>query len=164
MYRRGLVAGVRPGATGAEVVKMYAVSRLMLNNWINNLQTSWVKEGPKLAQVLLDAGANDFMGTLMNESISTAAGAPFGQLVSPATFRKLIRETGRVPAERHTDYRIRRIFDGEDGEAMPDPLDALGEGSEERLGSYHKLIKMSDYRYQHPRRKSKTTAAGDEPA
>jgi len=164
MYARRPVPGVRPGATREEVIRMHAVSRIVLNQWIPNLQVSWVKEGLAMSRLLLSAGVNDMGGTLMNESISTAAGAPFGQLVSPATFRKLIRETGRVPAERHTDYRIRRIFDGEDGEAMPDPLDALAEGSEERLGSYHKLIKMSDYRYQHPRRKSKTTAAGDEPA
>ena len=164
MYARRLVPGVRPGATREEVIRMHAVSRIVLNQWIPNLQVSWVKEGLAMSRLLLSAGVNDMGGTLMNESISTAAGAPFGQLVSPATFRKLIRETGRVPAERHTDYRIRRIFDGEDGEAMPDPLDALAEGSEERLGSYHKLIEMSDYRYQHPRRKSKTTAAGDEPA
>jgi len=164
MYARHIVPGVRPGATREEVIRMHAVSRIVLNQWIPNLQVSWVKEGLAMSRLLLSAGVNDMGGTLMNESISTAAGAPFGQLVSPATFRKLIRETGRVPAERHTDYRIRRIFEGEDGEAMPDPLDALAEGSEERLGSYHKLIKMSDYRYQHPRRKSKTTAAGDEPA
>jgi len=164
MYARRPVPGVRPGATREEVIRMHAVSRIVLNQWIPNLQVSWVKEGLAMSRLLLSAGVNDMGGTLMNESISTAAGAPFGQLVSPATFRKLIRESGRVPAERHTDYRIRRIFEGEDGEAMPDPLDALAEGSEERLGSYHKLIKMSDYRYQHPRRKSKTTAAGDEPA
>ena len=164
MYARRLVPGVRPGATREEVIRMHAVSRIVLNQWIPNLQVSWVKEGLAMSRLLLSAGVNDMGGTLMNESISTAAGAPFGQLVSPATFRKLIRESGRVPAERHTDYRILRIFDGEDGEAMPDPLDALAEGSEERLGSYHKLIKMSAYRYQHPRRKSKTAAAGDEPA
>ena len=164
MYARHIVPGVRPGATREEVIRMHAVSRIVLNQWIPNLQVSWVKEGLAMSRLLLSAGVNDMGGTLMNESISTAAGAPFGQLVSPATFRKLIRESGRVPAERHTDYRIRRIFHGADGEAMPDPLDALAEGSEERLGSYHKLIKMSDYRYQHPRRKSKTAAAGDEPA
>ena len=164
MYARRPVPGVRPGATREEVIRMHAVSRIVLNQWIPNLQVSWVKEGLAMSRLLLSAGVNDMGGTLMNESISTAAGAPFGQLVSPATFRKLIRESGRVPAERHTDYRIRRIFEGEDGEAMPHPLDALAEGSEERLGSYHKLIKMSDYRYQHPRRKSKTAAAGDEPA
>ena len=60
MYSKNLVEGIRPGATGAEVIKMYAVARIMLNNWIPNLQASWVKEGPKLAQMALDAGCNDF--------------------------------------------------------------------------------------------------------
>src|SRR6185295_560948 len=54
MFAKGLVPNIRPGATGAEVMKMYAVSRIMLNNWIPNLQASWVKEGPKLAQMALD--------------------------------------------------------------------------------------------------------------
>jgi CofH subfamily radical SAM domain protein len=76
MWRKRLVPGVRPGPTGADVIKMYAVSRIMLNNWIPNLQVSWVKEGPRFAQYCLNAGGNDFMGTLINESISTAAGAP----------------------------------------------------------------------------------------
>src|SRR5207253_2012191 len=70
MYQKGLVEGIRGGATGAEVLRMYAVSRILLNNWIPNLQASWVKEGPKLAQTALNAGCNDFMGTLINESIS----------------------------------------------------------------------------------------------
>ena len=75
MYRRKLVPGVRPGATGAEVVKMHALARLMLGPTFRNIQSSWVKEGPKLAQYLLTAGANDLGGTLINESISTSAGA-----------------------------------------------------------------------------------------
>src|SRR6185436_13644580 len=59
MYQRGLVPGVRPGATGAEVVRMHALARLMLGATVRNIQCSWVKEGPKLAQMLLAAGAND---------------------------------------------------------------------------------------------------------
>src|SRR5574341_140626 len=66
MYNKGLVPNVRPGATGAEVIKMYAVSRILLNNWIPNLQVSWVKERPKFSQISLMAGANDFGGTLIN--------------------------------------------------------------------------------------------------
>ena len=66
---------LRPGATGAEVVRMHAIARLMLNGWIDNIQCSWVKEGPKLSQILLQSGCNDLGGTLINESISTAAGA-----------------------------------------------------------------------------------------
>src|SRR3989475_7344098 len=75
MYAKRLVDGVRPGATGVEVVKMHALARLMLGASLRNIQSSWVKEGPKLAQLLLDAGANDLGGTLINESISTSAGA-----------------------------------------------------------------------------------------
>ena len=110
MYQKGLVEGLRGGATGAEVMKMYAVSRIMLNNWIPNLQASWVKEGPKLAQMALDAGCNDFMGTLINESISTSAGAIYGQRMAPREMRALIREMGRIPAERNTLYGIKRQF------------------------------------------------------
>src|SRR5712692_6411088 len=83
MWAKGLVPGVRPGATGIEVVKMHALARLMLGPTFRNIQASWVKEGPKLAQLLLAAGANDLGGTLINESISTSAGAGFGQLVPP---------------------------------------------------------------------------------
>src|SRR3970282_2007225 len=78
MYRRGLVAGGRPGAAGAEVVKMRALARLILGPSFRNIQASWVKEGPKLAQHLLTCGANDLGGMLINESISTPAGAPYG--------------------------------------------------------------------------------------
>ena len=168
MWAHQAVPGIRPGATRNEVIRMHAVSRLFLNNWIPNLQVSWVKEGLDMSRVLLSAGANDLGGTLMNESISTAAGAPFGQLVSPATFRRLIREAGRVPAERHTTYRIRRVFgeEGEDGE-VAEPLDELGSSSEERFGSYRQLIRASGYRYQHPRHKAHETrapAAKDETA
>src|SRR5262245_65761968 len=95
MFHRKSILGLRSGASGAEVMKMYAVSRLTLNNWIPNLQVSWVKEGPKLSQIALLAGANDFGGTLINESISTAAGASHGQLMKPSQFRSLVREMGR---------------------------------------------------------------------
>src|SRR6059058_1513833 len=83
MYAKGLVDAVRPGATGIEVVKLHALARVMLGGSIPNIQASWVKEGPKLAQLLLTAGANDLGGTLINESISTSAGAGYGQLVGP---------------------------------------------------------------------------------
>lgn len=120
MYRKRLVKDVRAGATGGEVVKMYAVSRLMLNNWIPNLQVSWVKEGPKLAQFCLNVGANDFGGTLINESISTTAGAIHGQLMRPRELRALIRDVGRRPAQRSTTYEILRVLDGQE-----EPLDIL---------------------------------------
>src|SRR5258706_318360 len=87
MYQRGLVPGVRPGATGLEVIKMHALARLMLGPTFRNIQCSWVKEGPKLSQQLLTCGANDLGGTLINESISTSAGAgppPPGRAGGPA--------------------------------------------------------------------------------
>ena len=114
MYRKGLVKGIRPGATRSEVLKMHAVSRLMLNNWIPNIQVSWVKEGPKLAQFCLNAGANDLGGTLINESISSAAGATHGQLMRPRELRALIRDAGRQPVQRSTTYEVLRVLDGQE--------------------------------------------------
>ena len=149
MFSKGLMDGVRVGPTGLEVIKMHAISRLMLNNWIPNLQVSWPKEGGRLAQVLLGAGVNDMGGTLINESISTAAGAQHGQLLRPRELRQLIREAGRVPAERHTTYKIRRVFDN--GDDPVDPLDLVDGDSEERFGSYHRLVKMDKYRFIHPK-------------
>ena len=145
MYAKSLVPDIRPGATGAEVMKMYAVSRIMLNNWIPNLQASWVKEGPKLAQMALDAGCNDFMGTLINESISTSAGAIYGQRMAPREMRVLIREMGRIPAERNTMYSIVREF-GPDPDDHFDPLD-LADGTDERFGSYIKLTQDANFKF-----------------
>ncbi len=147
MYGKSLVENVRPGATGAEVIKMYAVSRIMLNNWIPNLQVSWVKEGPKLSQLLLNAGGNDFMGTLMNESISTSAGAAYGQCMKPREMRRLIRDAGRLPAERNTTYEIRRQF-GPAEDDHYDPLDLLEGEAEERFGSYARLTHSPDFKFK----------------
>src|SRR5881628_1966489 len=144
MYAKRLVDGVRPGATGIEVVKLHALARLMLGAALRNIQSSWVKEGPKLAQLLLDAGANDLGGTLINESISTAAGAQHGQLVGPAELRRLVRDAGRLPAQRDTLYAIVQIYrDGEDPES---PLDRIDD-AEARFGSYRRLIASGEFRY-----------------
>jgi FO synthase subunit 2 len=148
MYKKGLVEGLRDGATGADVMKMYAVSRIMLNNWIPNIQASWVKEGPKLAQMALSAGCNDFMGTLINESISTSAGAIYGQRMNPREMRALIREIGRVPAERNTLYGIVREFGPEKDDHF-DPLDEVA-GNDERFGSYVMLTQAEEFRYTGP--------------
>ena len=146
MYSKGLVPGVRPGATGAEVVRMHALARLMLGPTFRNVQASWVKEGPKFAQVLLDAGANDLGGTLINESISTSAGAQYGQLVGPAELRRLIRDAGRVPAQRDTLYAIVQTYnDGEDPES---PLDKIDD-AEARFGSYRRLIASGEFRFRY---------------
>src|SRR5688572_28618774 len=144
MYGKKLVAGVRPGASGVEVVRMHALARLLLGPVIPNIQASWVKEGPKLAQALLDAGANDLGGTLINESISTSAGATFGQLVGPAELRRWIRDAGRVPAERDTLYHIVREFT--DGDDPRTDLDAV-EDAEARFGSYRRLIASGEFRF-----------------
>lgn len=145
MYRRHLVPGVRPGATGAEVVRVHALARLMLGATVRNVQCSWVKEGPKLAQVLLGAGANDLGGTLINESISTSAGAAYGQLVPPRELRRLVRDLGRIPAQRSTTYGILRLYaDGPDDETSP--LDAV-ENPDERFGSYHRLTASGHFRF-----------------
>ena len=149
MFKRSLLDGIRSGPSGVEVMKVHAISRLMLNNWIPNLQVSWVKEGSRFGQVLLTAGVNDMGGTLINESISTSAGAQYGQLVRPAEFRQLIRDAGRIPAERHTTYQLKRVFDNP-AEDPVDPLDQIDDHPEERFGSYFQLIKMDDFRYQHP--------------
>jgi 7,8-didemethyl-8-hydroxy-5-deazariboflavin synthase CofH subunit len=145
MYRRGLVPGVRPGATGAEVVRMHALARLMLGATFRNIQCSWVKEGPKLAQLLLQAGANDLGGTLINESISTSAGAGYGQLVPPAELRRLVRDLGRIPAQRNTTYGILNLYaDAQDDEASP--LDAV-QDADERFGSYRRLAASPIFRF-----------------
>jgi FO synthase subunit 2 len=145
MFHRKPPAGLRRGASGAEVMKMYAVARLMLNNYIPNLQVSWVKEGPKLSQIALLAGANDFGGTLINESISTAAGASYGQLMKPSQFRGLIRDMARIPAERSTTYQRIRVFESEDDHR--DLLDEVNDPAQ-RFGSYQNLIHLKEYRFK----------------
>ena len=90
---------------------MHAVGRLALHPWITNVQASWVKLGLDGAGMALRAGANDLGGTLMNESISRAAGASHGQEVTPELMRETIRSIGRVPAQRTTTYDILEVFD-----------------------------------------------------
>ena len=154
MFMKGLVDDVRPGPTGIDVIKMHAIARIMLNNWIPNIQASWVKEGPRMSQLLLTAGVNDLGGTLINESISTAAGAQHGQLMRPSEFRQLIRQAGRIPAERYTTYKTRRVFSDTDQEL--DPLDLVGDNVEEVFGSYKRLVKLDTYRFEHPNQLSET--------
>jgi 7,8-didemethyl-8-hydroxy-5-deazariboflavin synthase CofH subunit len=101
----------RPGSSAAEDLGVLAVARLFLRPWITNVQISWVKMGPKLGQLGLASGANDFGGTLMEESISRESGSNHGENCPPEEMRRLIRETGRTPIERSTTYRILRRFD-----------------------------------------------------
>ena len=145
MYNHNLVNGISPGPTGQDVIKMHAVSRIMLNNFIDNIQVSWVKEGAKMSQLLLDVGVNDFGGTLINESISTSAGSEFGQLMKPKEIRSLITSAGRVPAQRNSVYGIIKVFD-ENNKEEESLLDAA-EAS--KFGSYHELIRLDKFRYTH---------------
>ncbi len=101
IYLKGLA---RPGPTFREAVLMHAVGRLALHPWITNVQASWVKLGVDGAQAALRAGANDLGGTLMNESISRAAGAAHGQEMPPEGMEQAIRAIGRTPRQRTTLY------------------------------------------------------------
>ena len=157
MFLKGTVENVRSGPTGMDVIKVHAIARIMLNNWIPNIQASWVKEGSRMSQLLLTAGVNDLGGTLINESISTSAGAMHGQLMRPAEFRGMIREAGRTPAERYTTYGLRRVFS--DADDVVDPLDLVGDNVEEIFGSYNKLVQMDSYRFEHPRSQRERAAA-----
>ena len=94
----------RKGPTFGESLLMHAVARLALHPVIPNIQASWVKLGPRGVAACLNAGVNDLGGTLMNESITRAAGAGFGQELRPEEMESLIRGSGRVPRQRSTTY------------------------------------------------------------
>jgi FO synthase len=95
----------RRGPTLRETILMHAVARLALHPHLPNIQVSWVKLGPRWARRALEAGANDLGGTLMNESISRAAGAAHGEELAPQRMEALIRGANRVPLQRTTLYR-----------------------------------------------------------
>ena len=144
MYNKNLIDGIRNGPTGVEVLKMHAIARIFLNDQIDNIQVSWVKEGPRMGQIILQAGANDFGGTLINESISTSAGASFGQLLKPKVIRNIIHNMGKIPAQRKSNYQIIKTFSNDDyfdDEKLDtsNPLD---------FGSYKELIKMDRFRFK----------------
>jgi FO synthase len=101
LYRKG---AARKGPTWREAMLMHAVARLALHPVIPNIQASWVKLGPDGVRAALAAGANDLGGTLMNESISRAAGTQHGQEMAPAQMDELIRAIGRIPEQRTTRY------------------------------------------------------------
>ena len=102
MFLRG---EARRGPTWRETLLMHAVARLALHPFITNIQASWVKVGTEGVQRLLRAGVNDLGGTLMNESISRAAGTQHGQELPPQRMDELIRAAGRIPRQRTTLYR-----------------------------------------------------------
>jgi 7,8-didemethyl-8-hydroxy-5-deazariboflavin synthase CofH subunit len=119
LYRRDRS---RPGSSLREDLAIHALARLMLDGWVRNVQVSWVKLGFEVSLACLEAGANDFGGTLMEESISKSAGATFGEYVAPEEFRALIRQINRIPAERSTLYGLRKIYRSvQDDETDRDP-------------------------------------------
>jgi len=101
IYIKGMA---RSGPTFREALLMHAVARLALHPHIANIQVSWVKMGAQGARVCLNAGVNDLGGTLMNETITRAAGATHGQEFNPQVMEALIRSVGRIPRQRVTTY------------------------------------------------------------
>ncbi|MGB9072173.1 MAG: 5-amino-6-(D-ribitylamino)uracil--L-tyrosine 4-hydroxyphenyl transferase CofH, partial [Terriglobales bacterium] len=106
LFQQGLS---RPGPTLAEHLKIHALARILLAGSIDNIQVSWVKLNRPLSQLCLQAGANDYGGTLMEENISREAGATAGQYTSPEDFQASILEIGRIPAQRNTTYSRMQI-------------------------------------------------------
>ncbi len=150
MFARG-TPGLRAGPGGLDVVRTHALARLMVGWDIPSLQVSWVKEGLRVAEHLLACGVNDLGGTLMNESISTSAGAAHGQLATPAALRRIARAAGRVPAERTTLYQLRRVFADAAADEGGDPLDGVDD-REAAFGSYDALIRDARWRFERPGR------------
>jgi FO synthase len=104
-----LAGKARPGPTLEENRRMHAIGRILLHGRIPSVQVSWVKMGMEYCKLILRGGANDFGGTLMEETISRMAGAEWGIRKEPEEFIEAIREIGRIPAERTTTYeRVRR--------------------------------------------------------
>ena len=147
MYKHQLHEGIQQGGSGNDVLLTHAIARIMFNNSIDNIQMSWVKEGQKMSQLLLMWGANDFGGTLINESISTSAGSEYGQLLKPKEIRRMVREIGRIPAERNTQYKMLKKFETEN--EVEDGLDKITDYSQ--FGSYAELIKIKKFKYKNPR-------------
>ena len=147
MYKHQLHEGIQQGGSGNDVLLTHAIARIMFNNSIDNIQMSWVKEGQKMSQLLLMWGANDFGGTLINESISTSAGSEYGQLLRPKEIRRMAREIGRIPAERNTQYKMLKKFETEN--ETEEGLDKITDYSQ--FGSYAELIKINKFRYKNPR-------------
>jgi FO synthase len=101
MYLKGRA---RRGPTFREAVLMHSVARLVFHGLIENIQTSWVKMGAEGIRACLAAGANDLGGSLMNESITRAAGSGHGQEWTPTFMEAQIRAAGREPRMRTTLY------------------------------------------------------------
>ncbi len=152
LFSEQVGADCKAGPSGNDVIRLYAIARLMLGATFRNLQASWVKEGLRMSQWLLGCGVNDLGGTLMNESISTTAGAQHGQLASPSQLRSLIRDAGRTPVERSTTYDVLRTFARSGEEDAPGPLDAVDD-STAAFGSYSELAADESIRYAYAKPK-----------
>jgi FO synthase len=146
IYRQG---EARMGPTWREALLMHAVARLVLHPVITNIQTSWVKMGPLGAEAALQAGANDLGGTLMDESITRAAGAVHGQELGPCRMEEIIRGIGRTPRQRTTLYRqpdaerVRASFAAPGlAEKINTPLRRKSEASRLDWTSHHHLRTM----------------------
>lgn len=127
MHRDGLVN--EPPPKGMYDLRMYACSRLLLRGSIDNLQTSWVKIEHELAQLSLNAGCNDFGGTLMEESISREAGAGAGEYTPVEEIHRLVRGVGRRPVERTTLYQKLEMPEGSTTRDSATAADRVGGGS-----------------------------------
>ena len=143
--------GARAGPSARETLLTHAASRILLDGAVDNIQASWVKEGPAMAQLLLCWGANDLGGTLINESISTSAGSGHGQMMRPSELARIARAAGRRAAQRDTLY-------GRAGGGAP-ALESADPGS---FGSYHELIRIKKYRYSEERKAEVGGVAGRE--
>ncbi len=137
--------GVRPGPGGLDVVRTHALARVMVGADVPNLQVSWVKEGLRVAEHLLACGVNDLGGTLMNESISTSAGARHGQLATPAELHRVAHNAGRVAVERTTLYHLVARPGARDGEG--DALDRVGDAAA-TFGTYAALTRDERFRFR----------------
>ena len=130
LFAQGLMG--EPPPRGVYDLRVYAFSRLMLRGVIDNLQTSWVKLNHELAQLSLVAGANDFGGTLMEESISREAGADAGEYTPVEEIRRLIAEVGRRPVERTTLYEKLGVSGESDADVGAPCADGVGRRSRGR--------------------------------
>ncbi|MEL7114487.1 MAG: 5-amino-6-(D-ribitylamino)uracil--L-tyrosine 4-hydroxyphenyl transferase CofH [Pseudomonadota bacterium] len=135
---------VRPGPTADEVDKMHAVARIMLTGWIDNIQVSWPKLGPERAVQLLQRGVNDVGGTLMNESISRAAGAQHGQEITAKELCDLIRSAGRVPVRRNTLYDVKEVYDTHDPDELRPLVDRQGRDPLDFLRMFPERIEAAE--------------------
>jgi FO synthase subunit 2 len=103
--------GARPSSTGMHDLALYSTARLYLGEVIPNIQTSWVKLGPKFAQVTLNSGVNDLGGTLFSEQITKSAGGQYGEEKTVEEFLSMIRDANRTPIQRDTVYNVLKIFE-----------------------------------------------------